>query len=67
MTTEVAGHAFWAAVSSLRQRDSGMEKVLQQPRLDEDAVRLAYRAWAPVYDYSFGVVAGPGRSSPYRS
>ena len=38
-----------------------MEKVLQQPRLDEDAVRLAYRAWAPVYDYSFGVVAGPGR------
>ena len=38
-----------------------MEKVLQQPRLDEDAVRLAYRAWAPIYDYSFGVVAGPGR------
>ena len=38
-----------------------MEKVLQQPRLNEDAVRLAYKAWAPVYDYSFGVVAGPGR------
>ncbi len=38
-----------------------MEKVLQQPRLDEDAVRLAYRAWAPIYDYSFGLVAGPGR------
>ena len=38
-----------------------MEKVLHQPRLDENAVRLAYKAWAPVYDYSFGVVAGPGR------
>ncbi len=38
-----------------------MEKVLHQPRLDENAVRLAYRGWAPVYDYSFGVVAGPGR------
>jgi phosphatidylethanolamine/phosphatidyl-N-methylethanolamine N-methyltransferase len=32
-----------------------------QPSLDETAVRAAYRAWAPVYDYSFGVVAGPGR------
>jgi phosphatidylethanolamine/phosphatidyl-N-methylethanolamine N-methyltransferase len=31
------------------------------PALDEKAVRAAYRAWAPVYDYSFGVVAGPGR------
>ncbi len=38
-----------------------MEKPLHQPRLDENAVRLAYRAWAPVYDYSFGVVAGAGR------
>jgi phosphatidylethanolamine/phosphatidyl-N-methylethanolamine N-methyltransferase len=38
-----------------------MEKPLHQPRLDENAVRMAYRAWAPVYDYSFGVVAGPGR------
>ncbi len=32
-----------------------------QPALDESAVRAAYRAWAPVYDYSFGVIAGPGR------
>ncbi len=38
-----------------------MEKVLQQPRLDENAVRLAYRAWAPVYDYSFGLVSAPAR------
>lgn len=38
-----------------------MEKALHQPRLDENAVRLAYKGWAPVYDYSFGVVAGPGR------
>ncbi len=36
-------------------------KPLHQPALDENAVRKAYRAWAPVYDYSFGLVAGPGR------
>jgi phosphatidylethanolamine/phosphatidyl-N-methylethanolamine N-methyltransferase len=34
---------------------------LNQPRLDERAVQSAYKVWAPVYDYSFGVVAGPGR------
>jgi phosphatidylethanolamine/phosphatidyl-N-methylethanolamine N-methyltransferase len=34
---------------------------LNQPRLDERAVRSAYKVWAPFYDYSFGVVAGPGR------
>ena len=34
---------------------------MHQPALDENAVRSAYRAWAPVYDYSFGVIAGPGR------
>ena len=32
-----------------------------QPALDENAVRTAYRLWAPIYDYSFGVVAWPGR------
>jgi phosphatidylethanolamine/phosphatidyl-N-methylethanolamine N-methyltransferase len=30
-------------------------------RLDDHAVREAYRIWAPIYDYSFGLVAGPGR------
>jgi phosphatidylethanolamine/phosphatidyl-N-methylethanolamine N-methyltransferase len=37
------------------------KKSIQQPALDDEAVREAYRGWAPVYDYSFGVVAGPGR------
>src|SRR6516225_751244 len=32
-----------------------------QPKLDEDAVRAAYRWWAPFYDYSFGLVATAGR------
>jgi len=32
-----------------------------QPHLDEHAVRHAYRGWAPVYDYSFGLIAAPGR------
>jgi phosphatidylethanolamine/phosphatidyl-N-methylethanolamine N-methyltransferase len=37
------------------------QKLPNQPALDENAVRAAYRGWAPFYDYSFGVVAGPGR------
>jgi phosphatidylethanolamine/phosphatidyl-N-methylethanolamine N-methyltransferase len=35
---------------------------LYQPALDKTAVQAAYRAWAPVYDYSFGLIAGPGRT-----
>jgi len=31
------------------------------PRIDEDAVRNAYRRWAPVYDHTFGRVAAEGR------
>ncbi len=30
-------------------------------QLDEDAVRDAYRRWAPVYDYTFGKVSTAGR------
>jgi phosphatidylethanolamine/phosphatidyl-N-methylethanolamine N-methyltransferase len=33
----------------------------RQPALDANAVRAAYRLWAPFYDYTFGVIAGPGR------
>lgn len=33
----------------------------RKPRLDEEAVRAAYEGWAPVYDYSFGLVSRPGR------
>src|SRR6185503_4755532 len=29
--------------------------------IDEDAVRSAYRRWAPVYDHTFGRVAAEGR------
>jgi phosphatidylethanolamine/phosphatidyl-N-methylethanolamine N-methyltransferase len=38
-----------------------MAQHLQHPALDDHAVREAYRIWAPIYDYSFGLVAGPGR------
>ncbi|MGA7329055.1 MAG: class I SAM-dependent methyltransferase [Rhodomicrobium sp.] len=34
---------------------------INQPSLDEDAVVAAYRGWAPIYDYSFGALAGPAR------
>jgi len=30
-------------------------------RMDEDAVKSAYRRWAPVYDHTFGLVAAEGR------
>ena len=30
-------------------------------QMDEDAVRVAYRRWAPVYDWTFGVVSTAGR------
>ena len=30
-------------------------------RIDEDAVKSAYRRWAPVYDHTFGRVAAEGR------
>ena len=30
-------------------------------RIDESSVRDAYRRWAPVYDYTFGLVAREGR------
>ena len=32
-------------------------------RIDESAVRDAYRRWAPVYDYTFGRIAGQGRQN----
>jgi len=40
--------------------------VAKPAALDDDAVRRAYRRWAPVYDYSFGVIAGPGRRRAVR-
>src|SRR5919109_271070 len=30
-------------------------------RMDQDAIRSAYRRWAPVYDHTFGRVAAEGR------
>lgn len=30
-------------------------------RMDEDAIKSAYRRWAPVYDRTFGLVAAEGR------
>src|SRR5258706_6315422 len=62
MSTARAAHVSSAGASSPRQGLSTMEKKsIQQPALDDEAVREAYRGWAPVYDYSCGVVAGPGR------
>ena len=53
----------------LRSEESRSPKFLKRfkdpvdaaPRIDEDAVRSAYRRWAPVYDHTFGRVAAEGR------
>lgn len=34
---------------------------MSPPTLDNEAVRRAYRRWAPVYDHTFGRVAAAGR------
>lgn len=34
---------------------------VQQPTLDDTAIKKAYRRWAPFYDETFGVVATHGR------
>ena len=36
------------------------------PTMDVDSVRHAYRRWAPVYDFTFGVVAEAGRKHAVR-
>lgn len=35
-------------------------------QMDEDAVREAYRRWAPVYDYTFGKISTAGRRNAVR-
>jgi phosphatidylethanolamine/phosphatidyl-N-methylethanolamine N-methyltransferase len=53
--------------SSLRQQEPKPPRHSRQnssaaiAQMDEDAVRLAYKRWAPVYDHTFGRVAGEGR------
>lgn len=34
---------------------------VNEHQMDEDAVRDAYRRWAPVYDYTFGKISTTGR------
>jgi phosphatidylethanolamine/phosphatidyl-N-methylethanolamine N-methyltransferase len=42
---------------------AGLQKTAarRSPRIDEDAVKSAYRRWAPVYDHTFGFIAAEGR------
>jgi phosphatidylethanolamine/phosphatidyl-N-methylethanolamine N-methyltransferase len=47
-----------SAGGTLAQKD---EARMNQHQMDEDAVREAYRRWAPVYDYTFGAVSTAGR------
>lgn len=35
--------------------------MVRHKTMDEAAVRRAYRRWAPVYDYTFGLIASVGR------
>jgi phosphatidylethanolamine/phosphatidyl-N-methylethanolamine N-methyltransferase len=40
---------------------SQQKTMTQHKIMDEAAVRRAYRRWAPVYDYTFGLIASVGR------
>ncbi len=40
-------------------RDGG--RIVGIGRIDESDVKVAYRRWAPIYDQTFGMVAGQGR------
>ena len=55
-------------LSGDRNSNRGAQAVLLKDRfdaaahqMDEEAVREAYRRWAPVYDYTFGKVSTAGR------
>lgn len=41
------------------EREGG--RIVGIGRIDEDAVKVAYRRWAPVYDHTFGRIAAEGR------
>jgi phosphatidylethanolamine/phosphatidyl-N-methylethanolamine N-methyltransferase len=41
------------------QRDDGL--IVGIGRIDEDAVKVAYRRWAPIYDHTFGRVSTESR------
>lgn len=43
------------------QPSSAARQAINAHQMDEDAVRDAYRRWAPVYDYTFGMVSTAGR------
>ena len=55
--------------STLRSEEQRSPKFLKRfkdatgnaAQMDEDAIRSAYRRWAPVYDNTFGLVAAEGR------
>ncbi len=44
-----------------RSQVDRFRQVIANARMDESAVREAYRRWAPVYDQTFGRVAAEGR------
>jgi phosphatidylethanolamine/phosphatidyl-N-methylethanolamine N-methyltransferase len=46
---------------SAEQRSPSLFKRFKDPIIDEDAVKTAYRRWAPVYDNTFGRFASEGR------
>jgi phosphatidylethanolamine/phosphatidyl-N-methylethanolamine N-methyltransferase len=46
---------------SAEQRSPSLFKRFKDPIIDEDAVKAAYRRWAPVYDNTFGRFASEGR------
>ena len=48
-------------LSNALEKDDG--KIVGIGRIDEDAVKAAYRRWAPIYDQTFGKISFAGRAS----
>ena len=46
---------------NLFKRNEGATARSAAAQIDEDSIRSAYRRWAPVYDHTFGKIAGEGR------
>ncbi len=48
-------------LSTALEKDDG--KIVGIGRIDEDAIKAAYRRWAPIYDQTFGKISHAGRAS----
>jgi phosphatidylethanolamine/phosphatidyl-N-methylethanolamine N-methyltransferase len=65
MSEELVGELSSKLRPQTRRRSAPIEKsdgkIVSIGRIDEDAVKVAYRRWAPIYDKTFGRISTVGR------